>query len=261
MEARAGDGVELWWSSTGDGTPVLLIPGRGDSSDVYPRSFRRALVEHGFQVIVFDPRDAGLSDDGGDTSTMTDMADDAIAVLDAAEVERAHVAGFSMGGLLLVDLATRCADQVRSATFLSAMSPDPAAGMGADFFAEPTPDPIDAWLRVMGETTEDDRAWLASELEASTQRAAARPEAGLRHQEAAFRSEWPTLESLGTIEVRALIIHGDADTVLPVAHAEALAGGIPQSELVVRAGMGHIPRPADWDVITPLIVQHLTAPR
>lgn len=58
------------------------------------------------------------------------------------------------------------------------------------------------------------------------------------------------------------MVHGDADTVLPVAHAHALAGGIPNSDLIVLAGRGHLPRPAEWDTIAELVAAHIsrTAP-
>ena len=135
MMMTTDDGVDLWWYRDGDGPVVLLIPGRGDSSDVYPTCFCDRLVAAGFSVLRFDPRDSGRSGDGGGTYTLVTMADDVAAVLDAAGIAAAHVVGLSMGGLILVDLAARRPGRVSSATFLSAMSPDPDAGFGEDFFA------------------------------------------------------------------------------------------------------------------------------
>jgi pimeloyl-ACP methyl ester carboxylesterase len=252
------DGVSLWWEAEGDGPPVLLIPGRGDASDLYPRRFTDPLVAAGRQVIRFDPRDTGLSGDGGQVYDMADMVDDAVGVLDAADAERADVVGFSMGGLQLSDFATRYADRVRSVVFLSAMSLDPEAGMGENFFVF-DPDPVAGALRAMGPTTEADRAWLDAELALASARAPGRPEAAERHQAAAFRGEWGDLSLLAEVLAPALVVHGDADQTLPLAHGHAIAAGVASGELVVMPGMGHLPRPAEWDEIAALTVRHLAA--
>lgn len=141
---------------------------RGDASDIYPQPFRQALLDARFQVIVFDPRDAGLSSDGGDTSTMTDMAD-VIAVLDAAGVARAHVAGFSMGGLLLVDLATlRRSGALRDVPLGD--EPGSPCRHGPRLLRR-TDGRSDRPWRVMGEIDEEDKTWLASSLPRPAQRA------------------------------------------------------------------------------------------
>lgn len=79
----------LWYEAIGVGTPVVLVPGRGDSADIYPRRFWERLVAAGCRVIRFDPRDTGLSADGGSSYTLRDMADDDVAVLDALQVASA----------------------------------------------------------------------------------------------------------------------------------------------------------------------------
>jgi 3-oxoadipate enol-lactonase len=256
--ASTADGVDLWFEAGGEGPPLLLIPGRGDSSDLYPRQFTSLLIDGGCRVIRYDPRDTGLSGDGGDTYTLTDMADDALAVLDAARVDSAHVIGLSMGGLVLSDLASRPTSRVLSATFLAAMSPDPDAGTGDDFFAAlDGGNPIDLEVDAMGETTDADRAWVEAKLGCDAARAPARPEAGHRHMAAALRFGWPDLSCLSDIAASALVVHGAVDRVLPVAHAHALAAGIARAKLVILPGMGHLPRPGDWDAIAELVVDHV----
>jgi 3-oxoadipate enol-lactonase len=252
-----GDGVHLWWEAEGDGPPVLLLPGRGDPSDLYPRRFTDPLVAAGLRVVRFDPRDTGRSGAGGDTYAIADMVDDAVAVLDAADAATAHVVGLSMGGLQLADLATRHARRVGSLVFLSAMSLDPEAGMGDDFFLF-EPDRLLALLGAMGPTTEDDWAWAEAELAAADRRTPARPDAGQHHQAAAFRGRWADLALLDEVRAPTLVIHGDADRVLPPAHGQAIAAHIPGAELVVMPGMGHLPRPTEWDHIAQLVVAHLT---
>jgi hypothetical protein len=78
---ETGDGVSLWWESVGEGPPVLLVPGRGDSTDIYPARFTDRLLAGRLRLIRYDARDTGLSGHGGSTYAMRDMADDAAAVL------------------------------------------------------------------------------------------------------------------------------------------------------------------------------------
>ncbi len=256
MTDRSTDGVTLWWELVGAGPSVVLIPGRGDSSDLYPVVFSDRLVGAGFSVLRFDPRNTGRSDDGGDTDTLSTMADDVVAVLDAAGVGNAHAMGISMGGMLLVDLASRRPSRILSQVYLSAMSPDPDAGFGDDFFADPVVDPVDATLRAMGAPDADDRAWVEQEVARAARRAPARRAAVQRHQEAAFRGGWPEPGRLGDIGGPALVIHGTADRVLPVAHAVSLHHGIDGSDLRVLDGMGHLPTAREWDLVGDLVVDH-----
>ena len=251
MRLERPDGVGLWWEAEGTGPPVVLLPGRGDASDLFPRRFTDPLVAAGLQVVRLDPRDVGLSDDGGDSYTLSTMADDAVAVLDAAAGAdvAAHWVGVSMGGMQLVDVATRHRPRVASLTFIGAMSPDPDAGFGEAFFAEPITDPVEALVAVLGDVTDDDRAWVEREIESAAARAPARPNAAEAHMAASMRFGWPTLDQLADIHVPSVVVHGTEDRTLPIAHAEALGNGIAGAEILVRQGMGHLPRPADWDVI------------
>lgn len=249
MVVTTADGVELWWELRGDGPPVLLIPGRGDPSDLFPREFVDALAASGLSVLRWDPRDTGLSGDGGDRYDATTIADDSMLVLDAAGFDGAHIVGVSMAGLVMAALAERHPTRVRSLTFISAMSPDPEAGMGDDFFGAPDIDPSDrvaALVHAMGVTTEADREWAASAVAAGDLRAPHRPDAVARHQEAAFRMAWPTLDPLQRLTVPTLVVHGGRDRVLPVAHAHALGAAMPHASVHVIEDMGHIPRLGDW---------------
>lgn len=251
MYLERPDGVELWWDAEGIGSPVVLLPGRGDASDLFPRRFTDPLVASGMQVLRIDPRDSGLSSAGGDEYTLATMADDAVAVLGAAAGPdvAAHWVGISMGGLQLVDVATRHPERVASLTFIGGMSPDPDAGFGEAFFAEPIDDPVDALVAVLGDVSDDDVAWVRAEVHHAAARAASRPDASERHMAASMRLGWPELGQLADIHVPTIVVHGTEDRTLPLAHAEALGNGIAGAEVLVRQGMGHLPRPADWDII------------
>lgn len=256
MRLARPDGVELWWEAEGAGPPVVLVPGRGDASDLFPRRFTDPLVACGLQVVRIDPRDTGLSDAGGDTYSLADMADDAVAVLDAAAGPgaAAHWVGVSMGGMQLVDIATRHVDRVASLTFIAGMSPDPDAGFGEAFFAELPDDPVEVLVGALGEVTDDDVAWVRSEVAQAATRAPPRPGASDAHMTASMHFGWPTLDRLAEIHVPTIVAHGTEDRTLPIAHAEALGNGIAGAEILIRQGMGHLPRPADWDTLAREVV-------
>ena len=251
MHLRTDDGVDLWWEREGDGPTVVLLPGSGDASDTFPRALAAALHDGGLSTLRYDPRDTGLSGDGGSTYTVRTMAEDARAVMDAAGVEAAHLVGLSMAGLMLVHLATVHPERVRSLVFVSAMSPDADAGMGPDF-GQAREDRVASVIAAMGDLSDADRAWAIEELAAADRRARFRADAADRHMEAAFRLGWPTLDDLASIDAPTVVVHGRKDRVLPVRHGEALAAGIAGARLVVRDGMGHLPRPADWSEIARL---------
>ena len=107
--ARNGS-VELYWESTGDGPPVLLIAGQGMTLDGWWSTI--PVLARSFRVIAFDNRDTGRSSHVALPYSVTQMADDAIAVLDAAQVERSHVYGLSLGGMVAQELALRHPDRV-----------------------------------------------------------------------------------------------------------------------------------------------------
>src|ERR1700744_4403939 len=90
--------VELYWESVGTGPPVLLIAGQGMTLDAWWRTV--PVLARSLQVLTFDNRDVGRSRRWPCPYSVSPMVDDAIAVLDAAGVERAHVYGISLGGMV-----------------------------------------------------------------------------------------------------------------------------------------------------------------
>jgi pimeloyl-ACP methyl ester carboxylesterase len=253
--------VELWWDAFGaaDGVPVILVPGRGDTSDCWPAIIRDRLLAAGFRVIVFDPRDAGLSGSSAGYD-LADMADDVVAVLDAAGVHQAAVVGLSLGGMLTVDLASRHASRVTAAVFLSAMSPDPDAGIGPRLFEPSSGDAIVDILGGMGSPSARDRTWVEAEVAHAQARAPLRPDAGAQHEAASFRAPFLPLGTLSEIAAPTLVIHGTDDRSLPVAHGQALADGIAGARLLLIEGMGHLPTPGEWVSVADAVVAHLSAP-
>jgi pimeloyl-ACP methyl ester carboxylesterase len=187
------------------------------------------------------------------------MADDFAAVATAAGIDRVHVVGLSMGGMVTAALAVRHAEHVASVVFLSAMSPDTQAGMGPRFFDGIGADPVVGTLASMGAASDDDERWMRARVATAQARAAPRPDAARRHQQAALRLGWPTPEDLAAIDAPTLVVHGGVDLVLPVAHAHALADGIPNARLHEVDGMGHLPTRREWIVLADLVARHVTA--
>lgn len=260
MFVTTSDGVDLWWEQLGKGPAVLLIPGRGDSTDLFPRLLIDRLVGAGVSVLRMDPRDTGLSADGGNVYTLSTLADDIVAVLDAANVSRVHTVAVSMGGMITVDLVSRFSHRVISSTFIAAMSPDPDAGMGPDFFAAlGSTDRTSMLMAMMGTPDESDRAWIDEESHRAAIRAPERPEAAERHMAASFRFGWPVLDQLSDFDSPALVIHGTSDRLLPTAHAQALASGIEGSDLHLIDGMGHLPTKREWEQVAGLVARHVSS--
>ena len=111
----------------------------------------------------------------------------------------------------------------------------------------------------MGSPTDADRAWVIGELARSAERCAPRPEAGARHQEAAFRLGRPEHEQLHHIAAPTLILHGTDDQSLPVAHARAFDRGIHTTELHLVDGMSHLPNEREWQLVARLLIDHVLA--
>jgi len=111
MSTTEVKGVELYWEEHGRGDPLLLIMGL--AADSLAWMFQLPAFSEHYRTIVFDNRGVGRSGKPSGPYTISQMADDAAAVLDAAEADRAHVVGVSMGGMIAQELALRHPERVR----------------------------------------------------------------------------------------------------------------------------------------------------
>jgi pimeloyl-ACP methyl ester carboxylesterase len=141
-------GITLEYEVHGDGDPLLLVMGLGGQLVAWPATFVAGLVDRGFKVITFDNRDIGLStkiDAAPPTKTqsamfsisrrfaksaylLSDMAKDAVGLLDALNIERAHVVGMSMGGMIAQTMAIEHPSRVRSLTSIMSTTGNPRVG-------------------------------------------------------------------------------------------------------------------------------------
>jgi 3-oxoadipate enol-lactonase len=253
LTARTSDGLALSAVVTGSGAPLLLIPGLGAGRSAFNPIVGDLAAAH--QVITFDPRGIGESEGAGNT-TLTAMALDAVAVLDAAGVAAAAVFGASMGGLVAQHMVVDHPRRVAS-LMLAATSP------GGDDGVEPTPEDH-AKLLGKGARTPEEAYRIACTVLYSPQFQRAHPEfieAQIRERalhpvrprvfSAQFNAMWQpddSFTSLASVAVPTLVLHGTDDVVIPFENARILARQIPGAKLRPFEGCGHLffhERPAE----------------
>lgn len=268
--ATNGD-VGIEYESFGDpGDPtILLINGLGSQMTRWPEAFCAKLVAKGYRAIRFDNRDTGKSTwfKDGDRYTLSDMAADAVAVLDAEGVGQAHVAGVSMGGMITQAVAIEHPDRVLSITSIMSASGapgtlDPKPEAGATLTTAP-PDPkadYEGYLAhvVASATTigSPGYPWPPGALRqrAIDEHARAFNPTGSVRQMGAIRADGDRTERLGRLTVPAVVLHGADDPLVQLKGGEATAAAIPGAELRVIPGMGHDLPPALFDIVADAIL-------
>lgn len=264
--------IEIAYERLGDpaGLPVLLIMGVGAQLIAWPDGFCDELVRRGLHLIRFDNRDVGESTHlsgapppdmagvlAGDHSsvsyTLSDMAGDAVGLLDALGIDSAHLVGASMGGYIAQTIAFEHPRRVRSLTSMMSTTGDPAVG-------QPHPEVLRVLYgapparreEMVQRTVEVSRVTgspgFAPDLEAVADRAGRAYDrafdlAGMTRQAVAVIASGDRTPRLRSIDAPTLVIHGAADRLTDVSGGRATAAAIPGAELVVIDGMGHdLPR-------------------
>jgi pimeloyl-ACP methyl ester carboxylesterase len=256
--ARNGT-VEIYYEEFGDpeAPTLLLINGLGSQCLNYDVSWCQLFCDEGFHVVRFDNRDVGLSTKlDGTNYRLVDMADDAIAVLDALEVDQAHVMGCSMGGMIVQRLALNYPDRLLSLTSVMSRTGEPGYGESSEealsfLIAPPAPsraayiDRQVAAHHVYGSKPE----WLDDD--AIRARAAAAydrcfcPE-GVGRQMHAVMQDGSRSEELAELDLPVLVIHGSRDTLINPSGGRRTAEVIPGARYVEIDGMGHDYPPPAW---------------
>lgn len=271
MPRANNKGVELEYETFGPAAAetILLINGLGSQMTRWPEPFCQKLVAHGYRAIRFDNRDVGRSTwfKPGEAYTLSDMASDAVAVMDAAGAEKAHVAGVSMGGMIAQTVAIEHPQRVLSLT--SIMSATGARGTldstpeAGAVLNTPAPDPkadFEAFVahgiknaRTIGSPAYPwDEAALRQRVIAEYERAF--NPTGVQRQMAAIRGDGDRTERLSRLKVPAVVLHGADDPLIKPFGGEATAAAIPGAELRVIPGMGHDLPPALYDTIIDAIL-------
>jgi 3-oxoadipate enol-lactonase len=237
--------VRIHYQDTGEGPPVLVLNGWSASGLIWPAEWVDDLAaDH--RLLRVCNRGTGWSDHVDQPFTVSDMVGDAIAVLDAEGIERAHVFGLSMGGMITQQLALEHPDRVERIV-LAATAPPPPDMVVADpaVFAKLFSPPAGAtpremvgavWTNIVGPGFETRGADVLDRL---VDQAIGRPTPldviMLQMQAITTRTGSPA-----DIATPALIVHGDDDPLLPVANGRRLAELIPDSRYVELPGVGHL---------------------
>lgn len=284
--AQSG-GVRIWYESIppvgAEQGIVLLNIALGASSLFWPPAFLRALAAAGYRVVRYDQRGTGASSWMTGWSrehpySLLDMADDAIAVLDALRIDRAHVIGLSLGGFVAQEMAIQHPERVRSLTLMSTSAdPTDAAMPGPRVWplirsaiaglpllryrvlggeANLVKEVLAKLVAHGGDEPVDVEEWTRIVLYDLRERNGLNLRALLQHQAAVAvtRSRYPLL---GRIVAPALVIHGADDAFLPIAHGHRLVAAIPSARGLWLAGAGHAFPYPDMGRVMTAITSHL----
>jgi 3-oxoadipate enol-lactonase len=240
---RVGD-INMYYEVHGKGEPLLLIMGLG--SDLTSWILQIPEFSKKYQVIAFDNRGAGRTDAPDMPYSTVMMADDTAGLLDALGIERAHILGLSMGGMIAQELALKYPKRVKSLV-LAATAASPYAWathlLGAMLrLAQEgvTPEALTA-LRVSWLFTDnffENPELVRTVIDTMVANPHPQPMHAYARQFAAA-NEHDTRRRINQITAPTLVLVGREDILLPVEMSEELAAGIPNSELAVLEGGGH----------------------
>ena len=276
--ARVGD-LEFCYETFGSDTDptVLLVHGLGGQLLSWDEPFCRGLAAGGYRVVRFDLRDSGLSTyvDAAKVSlpalmaaagagepldvpyTLSDMATDAVGLLHVLDVDRAHVVGLSMGGMIGQTMAIEHPEQVRSLVSVMSTTGNPGVGqpsspeVRAVLSMAPPPERndaidfiVEARRMLSGGGPFDDNT-VRAQVTSAVDRAY-NPE-GTGRQFAAILASGDRTDRLHGVAVPTLVLHGTADPLISPSGGEATAAAIPGARFFPIVSMGHqVPIPREF---------------
>jgi len=240
------NGIGIHYEEHGSGPPLVMIGGLG--ADTYLWSKQVPVFAERLRVVVFDNRGAGESDKPDEPYSIPMMVDDTVGLMRAIGIDRAHVMGASLGGLIAQELALTHPEMVDRLVLVCTTSNgpksvrpslwavipmlfalrrtgDPAADTRRAFsiFAHPR------WLRDKPDEVDEYVAWRVAHPQ---------PRDAFKRQRGAVKG-FHREDRLGTISAPTLVVHGDSDRIAPVANARVLGELIPHAEVVILEDSGH----------------------
>jgi len=292
MTKAKANGIQIEYDTFGKpGEPaLLLIVGLACQLIHWDEALCEQLARRGHYVIRFDNRDTGLSTrlaEGGIPDigqiiearmkgeefrppyTLEDMANDAVGLLDALGIEKAHICGISMGGMIAQTMALNYQQRVLSLISIYSHTGNPAlpppTPEALEYLITPPPMEreahiaytLDVWRTFSGKGFALDEDWHR-QIAAQAYDRAFYPE-GVARQMAAVLTQKNRKTDLGSVSVPTLVIHGAADPLVPIEGGQDTAEAIPGAELIIIDGMGHdLPHDGNgaWRQIVDAIVNH-----
>jgi len=289
MPKAKANNIELEYDTFGDPSsePLLMIMGLGAQMIRWPEELCEMFVKKGFYVIRFDNRDIGLStkfDDAGIQDimkammkaqrgktfdapyTLNDMADDAAGLLDFLNIEKAHICGASMGGMIAQTFALRHPSRVKSLVSIMSSTGDPGLPQPGPEAMKVllTPAPTDREANIehsikvlrflYGSGFPFDENY-AREFAGRNYDRSFYPD-GLNRQLTAILASGSRKEALKATNIPTLVIHGGDDPLVPLEGGKDTAESIPNAELLIIDGMGHSLPPETWEQVTDAIARN-----
>jgi pimeloyl-ACP methyl ester carboxylesterase len=283
------NGIELCYDTFGDPSarPILLIMGLASQMIAWDEGFCAELAARDYRVIRFDNRDAGRStllDAAGTPNVaaalmaamqglavdapylLSDMADDAIGLMDALDLAQVHVVGASMGGAIAQTIAIEHPERIRTLTSIMSTTSSPnlpaPTPEAMKVLFTPSPLDLDGYLENYVRTWKVLRAGVSALDEARDLDRARRiferglNPSGVARQMLAMIASGSRKKALATIKAPTLVLHGDADPLVPLACGIDTAESVPGSKLVILKGMGHAIMIPFWPEILDAIAAH-----
>jgi pimeloyl-ACP methyl ester carboxylesterase len=283
------NGIEICYEMFGDpgAPPLLLIMGLGSQMIVWDDQFCAQLADRGFRVIRFDNRDVGLTTNFNSAGlpklgrlmeaqakgeamevpyTLINMANDSVGLMDALNIESAHIVGVSMGGMIAQTIAIHHPKRIRTLTSIMSTTGEqgiaPANPEVQKVLYTPAPTDREGFIenyvntrKIIGGPGFPINEAHERELASRIFERGVNP-AGVARQLAAVMASGSRKEALQSIKVATLVIHGQDDPLIPVAGGIATAKAIPGARLMTIKGMGHgLPEPV-WPQILEAIARH-----
>lgn len=294
MPTIRANNIDIFYEENGpaDAPVILLVMGLGTQMIAWPDDLIQGLVDNGFRVIHYDNRDVGLSQrmDGAPAGnlvwamvkarfglpmrpayTLSDMAQDGIGLLDALGVQKAHVVGASMGGMIAQLMAAQHAERLFSMTSIMSSSgrpglPGPRADIRKRLMAPRPANPTrEEAIRLGAEAIESiSFADMKRPHDAFVDMAARAFDrgyypVGMKRQLLAIIADGSRVERLKTIQVPTLVVHGGADPLVPKEGSEDIARLVPGARLEIIDEMAHDLPPSQVGHMVSLIVAHASA--
>ena len=297
----SNNNIEIYYRDYGpnNGDPILLVQGLGGQSINWPQHLIEFLIENNFRPIVFDNRDTGLSSRIESTSfddqnrdntiiksyiryflrlsikseyTIDDMAEDAVSVLNALDIEKAHILGISMGGMIAQIIASNHPNRLKTFTLIASTASTPSPFNGPTrkvrkLLMDRTKNPnstlderINRTRKIFKEIGYEgidlNTEQFYKEVSSSIERGGA-DDTGFGRQITAILGSKNRIKKIKSISAPTLIIHGKEDPLIKVRNAYKMKKLIENSELIIIPDMRHLIEPPVFNQFKDDLLLHL----